>query len=102
MSNLSQDFLHFIYLSIIPQAWSVTPHTVPTECLLLSEAEGGKELEKACSRPDGIVTVVREARHVEIKGKQDSRSLCNLPQMGGVIIIMGYREDMRAVEPASS
>lgn len=61
---------------------------MPAECLLLSEAEERKELEKLRS------CVVRETRHMEIKGKQESRSLCNLSQMGGVIIIMGYREEM--------
>lgn len=39
---------------------------------------------------------------MEIKGKQESRSLWNLSQMGGVIIIMGCREEMIAIEHASS
>jgi hypothetical protein len=64
--------------------------------------KGRKELEKACSRPDGVVATVRETRHMEIKGKQESRSWCSLSQMGGVIIIMGCREEMIAIERASS
>lgn len=47
LSNLSQDFLHFIYFAIVPQACSLTPHVMPAGCLLLSEAERKKRVRKS-------------------------------------------------------
>lgn len=75
---------------------------VTAQCLLLRKGKGTKRVNKnknkTCSLPDRVVTVMRETGHVEIKGKQESRSLCNLSQMGGVIIIIELREGVISIE----
>ena len=70
---------------------------VTAQCLLLRKGKGTKRVNKNKNKTCSL-SVMRETGCVEIKGKQESRSLCNLSQMGGVITIIECREGVISIE----